>query len=126
MLRIVIREIRLEGNKPPAGEPMSDEEVNRAKGNKIEKGDMHSHHVHMTISIQTKYSRSQVVGYNKGTSAINLAREYGERKKNYVGQHFWERGYLVSTVGRDEKVIREYIRKHEQDDERLDQLKLHY
>ncbi len=54
----------------------------------------------------------------------HLARTYGERKQNYVGQHFWARGYLVSTVGRDEAVIRDYIRNQEVEDERLDQLNL--
>ena len=47
-----------------------------------------------------------------------------ERKRNFVGQHFWARGYFVSTVGRDEAVIREYIKKQEQEDMRLDQLNL--
>jgi putative transposase len=45
---------------------------------------------------------------------------YGEQKGNFVGQHFWARGYFVSTVGRDERMIREYIRKPEQEDARLD------
>jgi putative transposase len=52
----------------------------------------------------------QVIGYIKGKSAIHLARVYGERTRNFVGQNFWARGYFVSTVGRDEAVIREYIR----------------
>ena len=47
--------------------------------------------------------------YIKGKSAIHLARVYGERKRGFVGQSFWARGYFVSTVGRDETVIREYI-----------------
>jgi hypothetical protein len=68
-------------------------------------------HVHMMISIPPKYVVSQVIGYIKGKSAIHLARVYGEKKRNFVGQHFWARGYFVSTVGRDEAVIREYIRK---------------
>jgi putative transposase len=67
---------------------------------------------------------SQVVGFIKGKSAIHLARVYGERKRNFVGQHFWARGYSVSTVGRDESVVREYIRTQEKEDERLDQLGL--
>ena len=67
---------------------------------------------------------SQVVGYIKGKSAIHLAREYGERKRNFVGQHFWARGYFVSTVGRDEELIRNYIREQEKEDERLDQMGL--
>jgi putative transposase len=65
-----------------------------------------------------------VVGYIKGKSAIHLARTYGERKQNYAGQIFWARRYLVSTVGRDEAVIRDYIRNQETEDERLDQLNL--
>jgi putative transposase len=81
-------------------------------------------HVHILISIPPKCAVSQVVGYIKGKSAIHLARTYGERKQNYVDQHFWARGYLVSTVGRDEAVIRDYIRNHEVEDERLDQLNL--
>ena len=96
------------------------------KESRIEEGHLRNDHVHMMISIPPKYSVSQVVGYIKGKSAIHLARVYGERKKNFVGQHFWARGYFVSTVGRDEKVIREYIRNQEQEDERLDQLKLNY
>jgi hypothetical protein len=51
-----------------------------------------------------------VVGFIKGKSAIHLARTYGERKRNFVGQHFWARGYFVSSEGRDEAAIREYIK----------------
>ena len=67
---------------------------------------------------------SQVIGYIKGKSAIHLARVYGERKRNFIRQHFWARGYFVSTVSRDEAVIREYIRKQEREDARLDQLNM--
>ena len=81
-------------------------------------------HVHMMISIPPKYAVSSVVGYIKGKSAIHLARVYGERKRNFVGQSFWARGYFVSTVGRDEEVIRNYIRHQEKEDERLEQLGL--
>jgi putative transposase len=81
-------------------------------------------HVHMMISIPPKYAVSQVVGFIKGKSAIHLARSYGERIRNFVGQHFWARGYFVSTVGRDEQMIREYIRNQEKEDQRLDQLNM--
>jgi len=81
-------------------------------------------HVHMLISISPKYAVSQVVGYIKGKSAIHVTRVYGERKRNFVGQHFWARGYYVSTVGRDERVIRAYIRHQEAEDQRLEQLNL--
>jgi hypothetical protein len=60
----------------------------------------------------------------KGKSAIHLARTYGEHRRNFVGQSFWARGYFVSTVGRDEEVIRNYIRNQEQEDQRLDQMNL--
>jgi putative transposase len=59
---------------------------------------------------------SQVIGYIKGKSAIHLVRVCGERKRNFVGQHFWARRFLVSTMGRDEAVIREYIRKQEEEE----------
>jgi putative transposase len=90
----------------------------------VEEGHLMPDHVHMLVRIPPKYSVAQVVGYIKGKSAIHVARVYGERKKNFVGQHFWARGYFVSTVGRDEKVIRAYIRHQEQEDKRLDQLQL--
>jgi len=94
------------------------------KESQIEEGHLCSDHVHMMIAIPPKHAVSQVIGYIKGKSAIHLARVYGERKRNFVGQHFWARGYWVSTVGRDERVIREYIRKQEEEDKRLDQLNL--
>lgn len=90
----------------------------------ILEGHLMPDHVHMLIVIPPKYAVSQVVGYMKGKSAIHIARVYGERSRNFVGQHFWARGYFVSTVGRDEEVIRRYIRDQEKEDERLDQLKL--
>ena len=78
---------------------------------RVEEGNLMPDHVHMMIVIPPEYSVSQVVGYIKGKSAIHIAREYAGRKRNFVGQHFWARGYYVSTVGRDETVIREYIRQ---------------
>ena len=94
------------------------------KESRVEEGHLMVDHVHMMLSIPPKYAVSNVVGYIKGKSAIHLARVYGERKRNFVGQSFWARGYFVSTVGRDETVIREYIRNQEHEDERLEQLKL--
>ncbi len=94
------------------------------KESRIEEGHLMLDHVHMMIAIPPKYSVAQVIGYIKGKSAIYIARTFGERKRNFVGQHFWARGYFVSTVGRDEGVIREYIRRQEKEDKRLDQLQL--
>jgi putative transposase len=94
------------------------------KESRIEEGHLRPDHVHMMISIPPKHAVSHVVGFIKGKSAIHLARVYGERKQNYVGHSFWARGYFVSTVGRDEATIREYIRNQEKEDHRLDQLNM--
>jgi putative transposase len=91
---------------------------------RIEEGHLLIDHVHMLISIPPKYSVAQVVGYLKGKSAIHIARSYAGRRKDYRGQHFWARGYFVSTVGRDEQAVRQYIQQQEQEDRRLDQLQL--
>ena len=90
----------------------------------IEEGHLLPDHVHVMISIPPKFSVAQVIGYIKGKSAIHIARNLSESRRNFVGQHFWARGYFVSTVGRDEKVIREYIRRQEAEDRRQDQLRL--
>ena len=90
----------------------------------IEEGHLQPDHVHMLISIPPKYAVAQVVGFIKGKSAIHIARTYGERKRNFTGYHFWARGYFVSTVGRDEEVVRDYIRHQEAEDKRLEQLKM--
>ena len=87
-------------------------------------GHMLPDHVHMLISIPPKFSVSQVIGYIKGKSAIHIARNYLGHRRNFTGQQFWARGYHVSTVGRDEATVREYIRSQEAEDRRLDQLSL--
>jgi putative transposase len=94
----------------------------KQKESRILEGHLMADHVHMLISIPPKYGVSQVIGFIKGKSAIHLARVYGERKRNFVGQHFGARGFWVSTVGRDEAVVREYIRNQEKEDQRLEQM----
>jgi putative transposase len=94
------------------------------KESRIEEGHLMMDHVHMLLSIPPKYAVSQVVGFIKGKSAIHLARVYGENRRNFTGQNFWARGYFVSTVGRDEEIIRKYIKNQEEEDKRLEQLKL--
>ena len=69
------------------------------KESRIEAGHLLPDHVHMLIAIPPKYAVSQVIGFIKGKSAIHLARVYGEQKRNFVGQHFWARGYVVSRWG---------------------------
>ena len=94
----------------------------RQKESTIEEGHLLPDHVHMLIAIPPKYAVSQVIGFIKGKSAIHIARVYNEHRRNFTGQHFWARGYFASTVGRDEAVIRDYIRRQEEEDRRLDQL----
>ena len=90
----------------------------------VEEGHLNLDHVHMLLSIPPKYAVAQVLGFIKGKSAIHIARTYLGRRQNFTGQHFWARGYYVSTVGRDEATIREYIKKQEAEDQRLDQLEI--
>ena len=99
-------------------------ELARQKECKIVEGHIAVDHVHMCISIPPKYAVAQVVGFIKGKSAIYIARNFGGRQRNFLGENFWARGYYVSTVGRDEEVIKAYIRNQEAEDQKLDQRKL--
>ena len=80
-------------------------------------------HVHMCISIPHKYAVAHVVGFLKDKSAIQVARPFGGRKRNFTGEHFWARGYFVSTIALDEVMVQAYIRNREYEDERCDQMK---
>ena len=99
-------------------------ELARQRESLVLEGHLCSDHIHVYIAIPPKYAVAQVVGYIKGKSAIHIARRYGKRSRNFTGEHFWARGYFASTVGRDEEVIRNYIRSQEEVDRRMDQLKL--
>ena len=99
-------------------------ELARQKECEVLEGHLLVDHVHMLISISPKYAVAQIIGYIKGKSAINIARNFVGRRKNYTGEHFWARGYHVSTVGRDEEAIRKYIKEQALEDRRIDQLQL--
>ena len=99
-------------------------ELAMQKASKVLEGHLRPDHVHMLVSIPPKYAVSQVVGFLKGKSAIHIARVYAGRRRNFTGQHFWARGYYVSTVGGDEEVIRQYIQRQEEEERRLEQLKV--
>ena len=99
-------------------------ELARQKECEIVEGHLMADHVHMLMSIPPKYAVAQVLGFLKGKSAIHIARTYAGRRRNFVGQHFWARGYLVSTVGKDEATVRKYIQEQELADKRLDQLEM--
>ncbi len=89
------------------------QELARQRGSEIISGHMAEDHVHMCISIPPKYAVSEVIGYLKGKSAIAVARQYGNKKKNFNGESFWARGYAVSTVGFELDKVKEYIAHHE-------------
>jgi putative transposase len=91
---------------------------------RIEEGHLMADHVHMLIAIPPKYAVAQVIGYIKGKTAIHIARTYMGRRRNFTGQNFWARGYYVSTVGREEGIVRAYIQRQEAEDKRLDQMGL--
>ena len=90
------------------------------KESQIHEGHLLGDHVHMLISIPPKYSEVQVVDYIKWKNALHIARTFSGHKKNFTGQHFWARGYQVSTVGKEEKAVHDYIKIQEAEDLRLD------
>ncbi|MDP3980271.1 MAG: IS200/IS605 family transposase [Chlamydiota bacterium] len=81
----------------------------------VVEGEICGDHVHMCASVPPKYSASEVMKKIKGITSERIFREFPEIKKKYWGQHFWARGYFVSTVGIDEETIREYIKKQSED-----------
>jgi len=96
----------------------------KQKGVIIEEGHLMPDHIHICLSIPPKYAVSNVVGYLKGKSAIAIARKFRGRQRNFSGEHFWARGYFVSTVGLDEEMVMDYIRNQEKIDEQRDQMRL--
>ena len=91
---------------------------------RVEEGHLMPDQVHMLLSVPRKYSASSVLGFIKGKSAMHVARVYAGRRRNFVGQHFWARGYWVSTVGKIEAAVRRYIQEQEKEDKRLEELEL--
>ena len=83
-----------------------------------------SDHIHMLVSIPPKYSVSQIMGYLKGKSSLMIFEKYANMKYKYGNRHFWCRGYYVDTVGRNKKVIEQYIRNQLQEDVSAEQLSL--
>jgi putative transposase len=99
-------------------------ELAKQKESRILEGHVAVDHVHMYISIPPKFAVAQVVGFIKGKSAIYIARNFGGMQRNFRGEHFWARGYYVSTVGKDEELIKAYIKNQEADDQKYDQRRL--
>ena len=81
-------------------------------------------HIHMLVKIPPKIAVSEFMGYLKGKSSLMIFDQHANLKYKYGNRHFWCRGYYVDTVGRNEKVIQEYIKGQLEEDQRIDQLSL--
>ena len=81
-------------------------------------------HIHMLVKIPPKMSVADFMGYLKGKSSLMIFDQHANLKYKYGNRHFWCRGYYVDTVGRNEKVIQEYIKRQLEEDQRIDQLSL--
>jgi putative transposase len=90
----------------------------RMKDCKIIEGHAMADHVHICIEIPPKHAVSSIIGFMKGKSAIAIAREFGKKQRNFLGEHFWARGYAVSTVGYEIEQIKKYIKEQEEEDQR--------
>ena len=94
------------------------------KGIEIIEAEACKDHIHMLVSIPPKYSVSQIMGYLKGKSSLMIFEKYANMKYKYGNRHFWCRGYYVDTVGRNKKVIEQYIRNQLQQDYEEEQLSI--
>ena len=94
------------------------------KGVEIIEANAYPDHIHMLLSIPSKYSVSQIMGYLKGKSSLMIFDRHANLKYKYGNRHFWARGYFVDTVGRNKKQIEEYIKNQMEEDELLDQMTL--
>ena len=92
-------------------------ELARQKECRIVQGHLLPDHVHMCIEIPPKYAVASIVGFLKGKSAIAIAREFTGKERNFTGEHFWARGYAVSTVGFNLEPVKAYIHAQEAEDE---------
>ena len=83
-------------------------------------------HVHVCLAIPPKYAIWEVISKLKGKTAIRMFNKFPELRKRYWGSHFWSRGYYVNTIGKNEEMIREYIRNQDKLDRMENQGKLFY
>jgi len=94
------------------------------KGCNILEGHLLRDHIHMLVEVPPKIAVSDAVGFMKGKSAIYISRNFvAQNRRTGLSQSFWARGFYVSTVGREEEVIRQYIRNQQEEDERVERLR---
>ena len=94
------------------------------KGVEIIEAEACPDHIHMLVSIPPKISVSAFMGYLKGKSSLMIFDRHANLKYKYGNRHFWCKGYYVDTVGKNKKVIAEYIRKQLQEDIANDQISI--
>ena len=103
------------GNIRKAVGPMF-HELAKQKESMILEGHVMPDHIHMLIAIPPKHAVASVIGFLKGKSAIAIARKFSGKERNFTGEHFWARGYAVSTVGFETDQIRKYIKNQEEEE----------
>lgn len=96
-------------------------ELCRQRGVELIEGHAMPDHVHLCLSIPSKFSVAHTVGFLKGKSAVRIHREL-LKERRMTGLHFWSAGYCVSTVGLNEETIRKYIREQDDKDRRQTEL----
>ena len=94
------------------------------KGIEIIEGEICQDHIHLLVSIPPKYSVSSVMGYLKGKSSLMIYQKWGNIKFAYRNREFWSKGYYVDTVGKNTKMIKEYISNQLKRDKESDQLSI--
>ena len=98
--------------------------VNRKPDLKIIEGEACPDHIHLLVEIPPKYSVSEIMGYLKSKSTLMIFDRHANMKYKFGNRHFWAKGYFVDTVGKNEKIIREYIQNQLQEDKLYDQISM--
>jgi putative transposase len=92
-------------------------ELARQKESRIVEGQLLADHVHRWIEIAPKQAGASIIGFLKGKRAVAIARQFGGKRKTFTGEHFWARGYAVSTVGYERERVKRSIREQEAEDQ---------
>ena len=98
--------------------------LNRKPDVRIVEGEACPDHIHMLLEIPPKYAVADIMGYLKSRSTLMIFDRHANLKYKYGSRHFWAKGYFCDTVGKNEKVIREYIQTQLQEDKLYDQMSM--
>ena len=98
--------------------------LNRKPDVRIIEGEACPDHIHMLLEIPPKYAVADIMGYLKSRSTLMIFDRHANLKYKYGSRHFWAKGYFCDTVGKNEKVIREYIQTQLQEDKLYDQMRM--